>query len=70
MLVCVLPNKNTTSAAVKMVSNPQRRRNAMKKDYASRFIFLFGLTVGALLIGVLNEGAGEAPAAGRPEIGD
>jgi len=33
----------------------------MKKDYASRLIFLFGLTVGALLIGVsLTRGAGEA----------
>jgi len=33
----------------------------MKKDYASRLIFLFGLTIGALLIGVsLTKGAGEA----------
>ena len=43
----------------------------MRKDYASRLIFLFGLTVGALLIGgSLAKGAGEAalpPGAQKPE---
>jgi alpha-L-fucosidase len=43
----------------------------MRKDYASRLIFLFGLTVGALLIGVSStkgvEGAAPQPGAQKSE---